>query len=216
MGIYFFPSEFVYWTENTEHSKMKDKLMTKIKSTENIYKDNTPGVFNAFTSFSSTEANKEMSFLGEPDVLEALVFKPYKQMIKEYNLRGHTDKLVIDKCVVDAGWYTKYERGGGFKIHNHETCAIQQEGDIFKSTFSFIYILNDENENNGTEFIVPYMCKTSATRDDDYSFDTGDVSEIKEGSIIVFPSSLYHHVNPCSIPGRITISYNMKCCHASP
>ena len=43
----------------------------------------------------------------------------------------------------------------------------------------------------------------------------GDVTEIKEGSVLIFPSSLYHHVNPCKVPGRITISYNMKCCYPS-
>jgi len=216
MGVYFFPSEFVYWVENSEHSKMKDELMRKIKATESIFHENNQMTVNAITSFVETDTDDTMSFLNEPRVLEELVYKPFGNMIKEYNKRNSMYTLGIEKCIVENGWYTWYKSGGSFGIHNHDDYAIKIRDDVFKSSFSFIYILNDTNERNSTQFFVPSMCRSSATKEDEYTFYTGDIPEIKEGTILIFPSSLYHEVAPCIKPDRITIAYNMKCCYASP
>jgi hypothetical protein len=40
-------------------------------------------------------------------------------------------------------------------------------------------------------------------------FDTGMVKDIKEGSVLIFPSTLYHYVSSVKIPGRITIAINL-------
>tara|TARA_R110002153_G_scaffold273413_1_gene444279 strand:- start:730 stop:1380 length:651 start_codon:yes stop_codon:yes gene_type:complete len=215
MGVYYFPSEFVYWTDNPKHLEMKDELITKISLTEERYKNNNPGLDNAFTSFDETESLGKISFLSEPHILQELVYNPFEKMLDEYNSRKNIDKIYLKNCIVDNGWYTKYNTGGNFKMHNHDDSSIKHENDIFRSAFSFIYILNDKNEINNTEFFLPSMCRTSALGEYDYTLDTGDVTEIKEGSVLIFPSSLYHHVNPCKVPGRITISYNMKCCFPS-
>lgn len=214
MGVYYFPSEFVYWIDNPKHHEMKNELVTKILSTEECYKNNTPGLNKAFTSYNEKHSSNNTSFLSDPTVLQELVYKPFEKMLEEYNSRKNVDKIILKKCLVDSGWYTKYDTDGNFTIHNHEEASIKHEGDIFRSAFSFIYILNDKNEYNSTEFFLPSMCRTSASSDYDHFLDTGDVPEIKEGSVIIFPSSLYHQVNPCKVPGRITISYNMKCCYS--
>ena len=216
MGIFFFPSEFVYWTENSKHSEMKNELVSKIRDTESNFKENIQTTVNAITSFSEVDADDTTSFLNEPHILEELVYKPFGDMIREYNKRNSMYTLDIEKCIIEKGWYTWYKSGGSFGIHNHDDYSIKIEDDVFKSSFSFIYILNDTNKTNSTQFFVPSMCRSSATKEDEYIFHTGDVPEIKEGAVMVFPSSLYHEVAPCIEPDRITIAYNMKCCYASP
>jgi ectoine hydroxylase-related dioxygenase (phytanoyl-CoA dioxygenase family) len=218
MGVYYFPSEFVFWMDNPKHSEMKDKLMNDISNADKHFERNTNGVFNARTSYTEDEdlCKDKVLFLNEPHVLQELVYKPFEKMIEEYNSRKNVDKIHVKKCIVESGWYTKYESNGSFGVHNHEDFSIMVENDIFKSSFSFIYILNDKNEANSTEFIVPSTNRTSALDEIDYSFDTGDVPEIREGTVMVFPSSLYHQVRPSKIPGRVTISYNMRCCYTSP
>jgi|TARA_R110000851_G_C12898342_1_gene547888 hypothetical protein len=215
MGIHYFPSEFVYWVDNPKHSQMKDELMKKIMDTEEVLKINQPGILNAFTSFSENKKEDEtLLFLDEYPIVQELVFTPFKKMIEEYNKRENINRLFIKKAICSEGWYTKYETNGNFEMHNHDEFPTQLGDEIYQSSFSFIYILNDKNKVNTTRFLVPSMQRTSATKENEYNFDTGQVSEIKEGSIIVFPSSLYHEVKSCIIPGRITISYNLKCCYA--
>jgi hypothetical protein len=210
MGVFFFPSEFVFWSDNPQHIGVKDELMKNIQTIEHKFDDNTQMTLNASTSFNE-ECSGNATFLNEPHILQELVYKPFGEMIKEYNKRNELFTINIDKCVVEEGWYTKYKEGGSFGLHNHDDYSIKIGSDVFKSSFSIVYILNDPNEKNNTEFFVPSMCRTSATLEDQYTFYTSNVPEIKEGTTLIFPSSLYHEVSPCLKPGRITIAYNMKC-----
>jgi len=45
---------------------------------------------------------------------------------------------------------------------------------------------------------------------DYYEFKTANVPEIKEGTVLLFPSCLNHYVRPITESGRITIVYNVK------
>ena len=45
---------------------------------------------------------------------------------------------------------------------------------------------------------------------EDIEIDTADYSDIKEGTVIIFPSNFHHKVKPIKIPNRITVSYNIS------
>lgn len=210
MGIYYFPCEFVCWKKNKKHSEMKDYLMKEISKDESLHKNNTQGVNNGFTSYG-----KSQNFLKDPKLLEHIVMKPFQEMIDEFNARNNVDQLNIKCCAVQDAWYTKYDVGGNFPFHTHnEGECCDNDNMIFYRSFSAIYILNDTSKKNVTEFFLPNMCKTSAFSKSDFRFNTGDQPGIDEGSVIIFPSSLYHQVLPVLEPGRITISYNLICSYS--
>jgi hypothetical protein len=210
MGIFYFPSEFVFWTKNMRHGDMKPFLTTMVEKIEKHHENNQWGVENGFTSYNSKNDDVHTTFLNEKTLLKHVVFDPIEEMIQTYNSGGTSVQLNIDKCVVDAAWYTKYKVGGTFDYHTHDDYCTKIDGTLFKPAISIIYILNDTNEKNTTEFFVPYT-KHSMYYFSEFRFDTGTVSDIGEGTVIVFPSSLYHRVLPCIKPGRIVISYNVKC-----
>ena len=210
MGIFYFPSEFVFWTKNTKHDVMKPFLMNAIDNIEKHHEDNTWGVENGFTSYHPRDDDEHTEFLNEKSLLQHLVYTPVEEMIQKYTSDGIGIRLNIDKCIVDTAWYTKYRVGGTFDYHTHDDYCSKIGDTLFKPAISIIYILNDENEKNTTEFFVPCN-KHSMYNFPEFRFNTGTVSEIGEGTIIVFPSSLYHRVLPCIKPGRIVISYNVKC-----
>lgn len=210
MGIFYFPSDFVFWTKNTKHEDMKPFLTKMIETVENHHKNNQMGVENGFTSYHQKDADVHTEFLRENTLLKHVVFEPIEEMIQTYNSGGTGVKLNIEKCVVHTEWYTKYQVGGTFDYHTHDDYCTKIDGTLFKPAISIIYILNDANEKNTTEFFVPYN-KHSMYDYSEFRFDTGTVSDIGEGTVIVFPSSLYHRVLSCIKPGRIVISYNVKC-----
>ena len=207
MGIYYFPCEFVFWKKNEQHSKLKGDLIKNIMSTVKMYEHNIQGTDRAFTSYG-----KKCEFLLDPSIVEPIVVEPFKEMITKFNSRTNIDKLNIDNINIAEAWYTKYDVGGSFKFHtHHEGETIVLDGIAYRRAFSLIYVLNDTNDKNVTEFFLPGMCKTSAFQNSEFRFNTGDIPDISEGSIIIFPSSLYHQVLPVVEPGRITISYNLLC-----
>jgi hypothetical protein len=209
MGIYHFPSEFVFWTENEKHTELKDELVEKINKDAQIRKQNTWAVKNAVTNYTNDEY---CHFLSDTTLIENVVVEPFKEMIKEFNSRMNVDRLNIKNIRVGSTWYTKYKTDGYFGMHSHlEPSSIVYNNEIYQRSFSLIYILNDKNTKNSTEFFVPSACRTSAFNLTHYAFNTGNVPDIKEGSIIIFPASLYHHVLPSIEPDRIVISYNIDC-----
>jgi hypothetical protein len=220
MGVYYFPSEFIFWTENKKHTELKDELVEKINQDAQIREENTRGVQNAITNFTG---NADSDFLNDNILRENIVIEPFKEMIKEFNSRMNVHKLNIKNIYIRPPWYTKYKTGGYFALHSHlQTNSSVYDGELYQTSFSLIYILNDKNTKNTTEFSVLSPCRTSAFNLNQYRFDTGDVPDIKEGSIIIFPASLYHQVFPSIEPDRIVISYNIECtydekaiCHLS-
>jgi hypothetical protein len=210
MGIYHFPSEFVFWTENEKHTELKDELVEKINKDTQIRKQDTGGLTNAITNYAN---NEYCQFLNDTTLIKNVVVEPFKEMIKEFNSRMNVNKLNIKNIHVSSTWYTKYKTGGYFPMHSHIEkfgCVIHNN-ELYQRSFSLIYILNDKNIKNSTEFFVPSACRTSAFNANHYTFKSGDIPDIKEGSIIIFPASLYHQVCPSIEPDRIVISYNIDC-----
>ena len=210
MGIYYFPCEFVFWDICSDHEELKGRIMNRIHLLENIHKNNMIGLEKAYTSFN-TNNPKENKFLINPKIIEPVIHAPFRKMLDEYNSRKNTNKITVDGIHISNAWYTKYHEGGTFNLHNHRDASVTIDGKRYDAAFSVIYILNDENEKNSTEFFLPDMCTTSAVMHQDCTFKTGNVPGIKEGSVIIFPSSLYHRVVPSIKPGRVTIAYNLLC-----
>jgi len=213
-----FPSKFVYWTQIPDevHQKIKKELVPKIEETYEKHKDNKPFILgNATTSYSSNHdiRQEDNEFLMDDYYQENIIWKPLEKMIHENNKNSETFPISVSKSMVSSGWYTKYNENDSFGPHGHYDKSITMDpktNDIFYCCFSFIYILNDENENNSTVFLVDDMSCVYHWKEH-IEFHTGDNKDIKEGTVIIFPSNLLHYVKSNKVAGRITLAYNIKC-----
>lgn len=209
MGLFHFPSNFVYWTDIKNHEEIKRKLIPKIekidhKQRSEKQKDN--GLINASTNYNTATGN----FLDEePYITNELVWKPLNELLKKLNSREGFSPILIKSSMISDSWYTKYDKDGSFGFHSHMSHGVTVNGEIYIPSFSMIYILNDPNNENVTEFMSPtpmYVSTQSALENILY---TKNIKEVKEGTLLIFPSSLYHGVSNTKIPGRITIAINV-------
>ena len=77
MGVYYFPSEFIFWTENKKHTELKDELVEKINQDAQIREENTRGVQNAITNFTG---NADSDFLNDNILRENIEFISLKEI----------------------------------------------------------------------------------------------------------------------------------------
>jgi|TARA_R110000823_G_scaffold156306_1_gene286940 hypothetical protein len=202
MGVYYFPANFVYWQQVKDHDKIKDVLLKEIYKREDInkYYYGNKGLYAASTSYKSDE---NLLNGHDQNTIKNIVWDPLENAIAELNSRDSTKKISFKESKINISWYTHYKEGGNFDKHNHFTNS--------DDSFSMIYILKDENEHNQTVFTEFTNECISTTSDyiEETKFDTSNVKDIKEGSILIFPSSLYHHVRYVEKPGRITVAVNI-------
>jgi hypothetical protein len=210
MGIFHFPSNFVYWENIENHEKIKPIIMDKVLELDNgHYKNHIPGgIRNATSNFDVTTRNSFHEHF-DNDIINQIVWKPLDNLLSNINSTPNHLPINLVNSVIGSSWYTKYEVGGMFKLHSHYGNPIFSNNFMYKPTFSIIYILNDENVHNSTQFTIPIGSPLSTLPRQEITYDTAYNKEIKEGSIIIFPSSLYHTVEPVKIPGRITIAFNI-------
>ena len=105
-------------------------------------------------------------------------------------------KFNFKKVVVNYIWYEKSLKHNFHEVHNHGQCGFS----------AVCYIEYDDREHVPLSFMSPFN-----------DFVTGSEliftpNTITEGSIIFFPSSIYHFVNPnFSNKERLVVSFNLEC-----
>ena len=192
-------SQFLYYRTIPEHEEIKKQLMPKILEQEEKFKNNNIGIENAYTNYSSDKDWREHGgFLGDPSVVKPIVLQTIKEVINHMKSNNILPIPPYKGYFIDNCWYTRYKTGGSFEYHQHGHS---------QSIFSIIYILNDQNVGNSTIFMN--HDKNYLSMSEDIGIDTADYSDIKEGTVIIFPSNFYHKVKPIKIPNRITVSYNI-------
>ena len=210
MGIFHFPSNFIYWENLENHEKIKPIIMDKVLELNNgAYKNNVPGGIRNATSNFDTSIQVKFHEHFDNNIVNQIVWKPLDNLLSNINSTPNYSPINVVDSVIGMSWYTKYEMDGVFKLHSHYGNPIFSNGIMYKPTFSMIYILNDENVCNSTQFTIPIGPPLSTLPRQEITYDTAYNKEIKEGSVIIFPSSLYHTVEPVKIPGRITVAFNI-------
>lgn len=196
-NLYTFPSQFLYWKEIEEHEEIKKNIFNSIIEHSNYLEklyDNTEYYEYCITRKCKTNyflSGKEdkflMSLLEKHDYINLIVWNVIDKLLlnKNLNIVEYPKRSNIDKI-----WYNVYSNGGHHDMHTHGG----HEG------FGGIYIL-DLHEKNTTTFFSPgnrFFEKT-------YYLD-----DVKEGTVIIFPTNLIHCVKP-SLKNRVTISFNVTC-----
>jgi len=210
------PGNFIYWfnIESEKHEKIKQMLLPKIELEESEASETTTNYFplgsDAFTNYS-----KRPSYMLDDFITNTIVWDPVDDMIKRNN---ETDnyQISIDKSKIVEHWFTSYKVGDFFERHHHKGFPTipSGENEYYYPTFSFIYILQDDNQKNSTTFIDTnaYMFSPHV----ETSIHTSDICDIKEGTVMIFPVHLTHAVKKNVKGKRITLAYNISSTFKNP
>jgi len=200
-----FPCHCVYWTQVKDHENIKSNLVPIIHNliTENNYDNPFKKDCTMTTNFS-----EKTDFL-DNEMKEKIIWKCLVEMISETNCFPEKNPTEI---VISEYWFNVYEKGDFQEMHNHRCLPMLKNGKRYDQTFSMVYILNSEEEDNSIIFkltgtTIPYVPMLQ-----ECEFDTGSVKEIKEGTVLIFSNQLNHFVRPIKKSGRITIAFNVACC----
>ena len=180
-----FKPPFIFWTEIPNHKEIKEHYLPQIKkSFEKNKEDMRVARWNCEDSYSSIDV--PTPYLYEDFFKDSVVWDPLDKMLKEVDLCMYPSDSEVTNM-----WFNYYVKGGYQEVHIHD-------GSNFPS-FSGIYLM-DVNEPNTTGFIVMDQIY--------YLNSTITTTNIKEGSVIIFPSNLPHYVNPVK-DNRYTVSFNI-------
>lgn len=206
MSFFHFPSHFVFWTQVSEHVKLKNKLLPDIEQINSRVRNIPFSCSEVISSFNCPE--KEINnFLRDEWIEESLVWKPIFQMLQKVELMEGMRNINPNKLIITDAWYNIYEEKIYQEMHHHDGNVITCDGKPFHPFLSIVYILNNPNETNNTVFRIdesPCWPRKIAI-----NFDTSKEPSIREGSVIIFPSDIPHMVKPSTKPGRVTIAFNV-------
>ena len=122
----------------------------------------------------------------DPEEINALftwVLSLIPDIIEQYRTMSRTLSPKIDDISsysIVDYWGMHYSKGQGAIGHNH-----------FPYTFSLAYYIS-----------TPEGCSSLMMEDQSY--------DVQEGDLIIWPSALYHCVNPSDVDGRVMISANIS------
>jgi hypothetical protein len=206
MPFHRFPHDFVYWDKVQNHEKIKNDLMSIIKN-KNFNNTEKQGLEDAHTDFIPGMTVSD-SDLMHPE-LTGEIWRILDEVMKNIFNDDNSFSPKFKKSEINNIWCTKYDKNGEFELHCHSYGQVtHKEYGEYIPSFSMIYILNDDNERNSTVF-TKLDAKIPFIQQSEYHFNTHDIDDIGEGTLLVFPSTLYHRVKRVKVPNRITIAINI-------
>ena len=179
--LYFFESPFIFSQNIEKHNQIKSQLLPKILEKYNKNKNNEEYLWKKNSETKMITSYHDTSIdLYDDFFYENVIFKPVNNLINQINLK------VNSKCSLENIWWNVYQKNDYADVHNHGPEKL-----------SGLYVLN-LNEKNTTVFVTK----------NDLCLQTHETDYVKEGDVLLFPSSLLHYVRP-SKSRRVTISFNI-------
>ena len=200
-----FPSHYLYWTQVKDHENIKSKLVPIIHNliTENNYDNPFKKDCTMTTNFS-----EKTDFL-DNEMKEKIIWKCLGEMISETNC---SISIKPSDTIIKNYWFNIYEKGDYQEMHQHLAFPFVKNGKMYQDTFSVVYILNSDEEENSTVFKLTDTAIPFHPLMQPVEFDTSKVDDIKEGTVLIFSNQLNHSVRPIKKSGRTTIAFNVACC----
>jgi hypothetical protein len=200
-----FPCQYLYWSQIEDHLNIKERYKSDFIELKKKYKENKPFKRANFITNFSKDPNGFYDFLKEEDI-KKIVWKPINEMLMKINNINKPTKLTLQSY-----WVNFYDKGQFQEMHDHLGDSSIINGKLFYPMFSIIYIVNDETNNSITfdlnERNIPF-----ARPIERFVLQTSDISEIKEGTVLIFSSTLKHGVDMVKSDNRITIAFNVLGC----
>ena len=211
MGVFYFPSNFVYWRKVPEHNTFKQQILKYINENPDGHKQHDL-IDRGLTSYNNY---KSQTFLTDyKEFIKSVVWDTVDEVIKELNSRTNTLPIKISKCKIHQCWYTIYNKNSNISLHNHESGGREIyviDGVKFFQVFTVLYVINDENEKNNTDFIQLVSETPSVHPLKQIEFKTSELEDVGEGTVFIFPSNLYHEVMSIPKGGRVIFSCDIVC-----
>ena len=210
MGVFHFPSNFVYWRRIPNHKLFKERILNYIENNKDSFRYNSL-IHNAL----KTEAiNYEFinGVLKDEEMVNSVIWDTIHEMLTEINSREDTVKTNITSSSILESWIVKYDEDSTISFHNHENqgrSIFNIKGKVWFTSFSIIYIVNDPNKQNSTEFIQTRDHYVSSHIEQNNHFKTEFCEDISEGTVLIFPSNLDHQALCMKEPGRVILSCNI-------
>jgi hypothetical protein len=202
MPHFQFPCHYVYWENVKDHCVLKRKYMPIMDEIERTNTCKNPFPYSSINNITIDE--KCNNFIDSKD-LEKIVWTPIDNFINEINSK-YNFKINVTDSFIEAYWFNTYTTNDYQEYHSHN----EHRKNSYYPIFSGIYIINDDNEKSSVVFKLPDSVIFPFTElGMGFHFDTGDISDIKEGSVMIFSSQLEHMVKKCIKPGRRTIAFNV-------
>ena len=187
MSLKLLRSPFIFYCDIPNHIDIKENYYSHLKD---IVRDSNDTIVKRWNCNVRTTFNFTVECLLDEYFLDNVVWKPMDQMLGEVNLNHYPKNSKI------SGIWANFYKGGEFQeSHDHVGGS--------HNYFSGIYILDQTGPNKTSFFSNNYGILDSCIH-------TKDMDDIKEGTVIIFPSNLLHYVNPVE-DERCTISFNIQC-----
>lgn len=190
-NFHLFTAPFVFHYTVPEHQQLKQELKPKLElfyeshHQEKKYKwcNDTTLKTSVCTNFNRASSD---TLWYTQQHLQQIVWNPVDELFKRI-------KYSTQKCKLKMFWWNVYQRGDSAPVHNHGSFGM-----------SGIYLL-ELNEPNKTVFLHNHRALLKHEQDLEYY----ETPHIPEGTVLLFPSSLNHHVEPAETT-RMTISFNVE------
>jgi hypothetical protein len=202
-----FPTTYVYWEKLKKHDELKRKYMPIIDKIEQTHPNDLTNPFYACNIKSVSIIHRGLNTFLENEDINTIIWNPINNFIKDINSH-YQSKIDVKESILDNYWFCTYDENDNQELHDHYDHVKYIDGIEYHTTFSGIYILNDDNESSSIVFRSPlhqpfYKLKAH------HHLDTGTIDDIGEGTVLIFPSQLSHMVRQCKKPGRRTIAFNI-------
>lgn len=191
-NLYNFPSHFVYWEKIKNHKEIKENILPLIlEHSDRLSYTSDESTINYFKKYKCrTDFFSKDNFLNnlfqEYGYEDIIIWNTIDNLLSHKDLKiSHSPK---ESNIIKI-WYNVYSPGGYHNVHTHG----------YSHGFSGIYIL-DLKEKNPTTFF---------NGGEAFLEETFELSDVEEGTVVIFLNSLKHFVQPC-LKNRVTLSFNIN------
>lgn len=183
--LHKFRSPFVYIQKVKNHEFFKSQLVSHILEFYNKNQNDSKYFWGNSQTVNNHYHQDKSIFTDE--MYNNIIWNPIDNMFRELK-----DYPIPSKSYLSGIWWNIYPPGSFAESHNH------QGNDL-----SGVYFLHLTEPNT---LIFEPPCNDGFFQLTYETLNTKDITE--EGDVVIFPSSLRHHVNPCQNL-RIGISFNI-------
>ena len=212
MGVHYFPCQFVYWREIENHKNFKKVLLNSIENNKSVFKKHDL-IGSGLSSFKPCDDSGFIDFnrsliIENQNIIKEVVWDSLDELLKELNSRKGHRKINIRDSIITNSWISIYDKKSSVSCHCHLE-HFEPNYKTYMPSFVVVYILNDTNKHNMTEFMQPLGQIPTTSNALEYRFHTSQVDEIHEGVVMIFPANLYHQVNTLEKENRTIYTFNI-------
>jgi len=183
--FYHFPSDFFWTTKIKNHQGIKNNFLHQIENDIKTLEKKPDWCCDVISSFCYKK-----NFLYDNFLVNSIVWEPIDMMLSSFPNNYWQIKVPINSSISNI-WYNYY---------NGTTSSHQEQHHHRPHSFSGIYFLKLNGKNTTTFY--NYHSDTTFER-------RKILDNVKEGDVVIFPSSLMHQVNFFS-GEKISISFNVS------